>query len=282
MACAVSHEDDGCAFFSQDIQGIRACNVDCFINCSLSDSFLVSVDVISVFADFAQQRLSNLDGINLICELIHITHQLIILCAVHQVCRLDDQVLNAIVNCSLQSLLGIVDLLTVTCVDVVDDDLSCECSSDTPVRIRFSQSSLNTTDICGSAVIEGCTEGYHQQLILADVITVERIILGSIACVQSEVIRIVQFFLLLIAQCIISSLGSFAQCRRVICPLLDLDGLDRFIACCDQIHISCFFNSRFVCSFLLGAAAAGEHDHHAECHDQGEPDHEKFPEILHK
>ena len=47
----------------------------------------------------------------------------------HQMCRLNNKVFNSIVYCTLQCLLHVVNLLIITGLYVIDDDLSCKCSS---------------------------------------------------------------------------------------------------------------------------------------------------------
>ena len=47
----------------------------------------------------------------------------------HKMCRLNDKLLNAVINCTLKSLIDIVDLLTISGKNVIDDDLCCECSA---------------------------------------------------------------------------------------------------------------------------------------------------------
>ena len=55
--------------------------------------------------------------------------QFVVLSAVHQVSRLYNQILNFVGNCTVERLLHVVNLLAVTSLYVVDDDLSSECSS---------------------------------------------------------------------------------------------------------------------------------------------------------
>jgi len=47
----------------------------------------------------------------------------------HKMCRLDNKFLYAIIYRTLKSLLDIVDLLIIPCLNMVDDDLGCKCSS---------------------------------------------------------------------------------------------------------------------------------------------------------
>ena len=168
----------------------------------------------------------------------------------HQVCRLDYQVLYSVVCGSLKGLLNVVDLLAVTRVDVVDDDLSCECSSDRPVRICFLKGFLDSADIFSAAVIEGCSEAYNEELVFAYVILIKRIILGCIACISSEVVRACFFTfnlcLLLVCQRIPGCLCGLALSISLICVVLNIDGIDQSCAFCNRICSSLFFRSRFL------------------------------------
>ena len=90
----------------------------------------------------------------------------------HQMGRLYHQVLYAIVYGTLQGLIHIVDLLVITGLYMVDDDLCGKGSSYGPVRICGLQGFLDTSDICCTAVIERSTETYYQQFVVTDVISV--------------------------------------------------------------------------------------------------------------
>ena len=76
----------------------------------------------------------------------------------HQMCRLYNQILHTICDCTVKCLLHVIDLLTVSCLYVVDNNLCGEGSSYGPVRISFLQCILDALDILGTAVIEGSTE----------------------------------------------------------------------------------------------------------------------------
>ena len=77
----------------------------------------------------SKKRLCNLYRLKFVFISCNGFHKLIILSAMHKVCGLDDKILYAVCNCSVKSLLYVVNLFSVTSLDVVDDDLSCECSS---------------------------------------------------------------------------------------------------------------------------------------------------------
>ena len=168
-------------------------------------------------------------------------------------CRLYNEVLNAVVYSSLECLINVVDLLSVTCIYVVDDDLCCESSSYRPVRVSFLQSLLDSADVLCTALVEGCTKAYNEKFVLADLILVQRIILRCITCVSSEVIRISELalylFLLLISQSIPCLLGSFALSISIICILLYVDGIDQSSAFCSRVIRLCLL------SFTASASA---------------------------
>ena len=134
---------------------------------------------------------------------------------------------------------------------MVDDDLCGEGTADRPVRVSFLQSILDALDVGHAAVVEGGAEGHHQQLVLADVVLVAGVILGSIAGVAAEVIGVgvlaFHHFLLLIGQGVPCSLCGLALGVGVIAALLHIDGVDQVC------HILC---SCFVC-VLAGGFAAG-------------------------
>ena len=190
----------------------------------------------------------------------------------HQVCGLNDEVLHAVLDCTLKSLLNIVDLLAVTGLNMVDDDLGCESSSDRPVRECGLQCILYSLDIGGSAVVEGSSEADDKKLVLADVVRIFRIILGRIAGIPSEIIRIrflsLDKLLLSIGQGIPCRLGS---CALFVCLVSSFLNIDRIDQSCDLIgqflialdlrgrfRIGCGFGFRF----LLAACCKTEH--HAE------------------
>ena len=104
-----------------------------------------------------------------------------VLKAVHQVGRLHDEGLDAVVCCAIQGLLHVVDLHAVTLEDVVDDDLACEGAAHTPVGKGFLERRLDRADGEAAAVIEACAEGHDQQLLLADLICVAGIVQGRVA-----------------------------------------------------------------------------------------------------
>ena len=90
----------------------------------------------------------------------------------HQMGRLYHQVLYAIVYGTLQGLIHIVDLLVITGLYMVDDDLCSKGTSYRPVRICGLQGFLDTSDIFCTAAVEGSTEAYYQQFVVSDVISV--------------------------------------------------------------------------------------------------------------
>jgi len=72
----------------------------------------------------------------------------------HEMSGLDNKVLNTIVDSSLKGLLYIVDLLTISCKNVIDYDLCSEGSSDGPVRISLCNGPLNSADIICTAFVK--------------------------------------------------------------------------------------------------------------------------------
>ena len=149
----------------------------------------------------------------------------------HQVGGLDDQLLHTVGDSALQSLLHVVDLLAVTGLDVVDDDLRGEGAAHGPVGVGRLQGVLNALDVGYAAVVEGGTEGYHQQLLLADLVLVAGIVLGGVAGVQTEVLRAgllaLHQRLLGVGQRVPSGLGGLALGVGLLGALLHIDGVDQ-------------------------------------------------------
>ena len=87
-------------------------------------------------------------------------------------CRLYNQILNTICNGSVKCLIYVINLLSISCLYMIDDDLRCKCSSYRPVRICFDERLLDSTDIFYTAVIEGSTKAYYKKFILPNLITV--------------------------------------------------------------------------------------------------------------
>ena len=178
--------------------------------------------------------------------------------------RLHDQVLHAVCHSAVQRLLHVVDLLTVTGLHMVDDDLCGKGAAHAPVGVCGLQSVLNALDVGSAAVVEGGAEGHHQQLVFADLIGVAGIVLGSIAGVAAKVVRVGIFalhqLLLGIGQSVPSGLGGFALGIGVIGALLHIDGVDQVC------HVLCG-QCVSVCagSFAAGGRAGSNRGSSAGC-----------------
>ena len=195
----------------------------------LRDRCLVLVDVFRVLAHFAQQRLRDPNALKFALVRRHGLRQLVVLRTVHQVRRLDHQVLHPAGHRTLQRLLHVVDRLAVAGQHMVDDDLGGKGTPHAPVGIGFRQRVLDALDVQSPALVEGGAEAHHQQLVLADLVGVPGIVLRSVAGVTAEVIRLFHQLLLLRSQRVPGLLGRRAHLRRVVCPLLDLDRSDQFV-----------------------------------------------------
>ena len=90
----------------------------------------------------------------------------------HKVCRLNHKLFYTVCYCSLKSLLNVVDLLTISCIDVIYDDLCCESSSYAVIGIGSCKCLFNSSDILSSALVKACTKAYYQKLFFSDLITV--------------------------------------------------------------------------------------------------------------
>ena len=236
MRRAVAHEDERRAVLGRRRQGRR--RVVAFIagirrgrrRDRLRDRRLVLIDHSRVLADFAQKRLRHADGLEITRDGIHGFHELVVLRAVHQVCRLDDEILHAICLRARQCLRDVVDLLAVPGLHMVDDDLGRERPAHGPVRIGLLDSLLDSADILCAAVVEGGAEAHHQDLVLADLIRVQRIVQGGVACVAAEIIgiRFLAFhkLLLFVRQRIPAGLRRLDLRVSLLGPFLDINRID--------------------------------------------------------
>ena len=171
----------------------------------------------------------------------------------HQVSGLDDQILDAVGNGTVHGLLHVVDLLAVTSLDMVDDDLSGECTADRPIGVSGLQSILDALDVFHAAVVERGAEADHQQLVVADVVLIAGVILGSIAGVAAKVIGISLFPLdqlfLGVGQSVPGVLGSLALFIGVLVALLHIDGVDQVC------HVLCGHFVSLLAAHLAGGCA---------------------------
>ena len=162
--------------------------------------------------------------------------------------RLHNEVLDTVCNSAIKRLLHVIDLLIITRLHVVDDDLSGERAADRPIRVGFLQSVLNALDILYATVVEGRTEADNEQLVFADFVFVARIVFCSVARIATEIIRVgvIAFhkLLLRIGQRVPSFFCCFAFFIGIVIALLHID-------CVDEIRN--ILRCHFVC-FLLGCA----------------------------
>ena len=168
--------------------------------------------------------------------------------------RLYYQVLNTVCHSAVQCLIHVVDMLIISCLYMVDDDLCGKCSSYRPVGIGCCDRILDTLDISHTAVVKGSAEAYYQNLVLTDLILITGIILGSISGISAEIIGICIFslyqFLLCVGQCIPCCLGICTLFIGILSSLLHIDGIDQccyFIGCC----LICIFGAFGSCGGCL-------------------------------
>ena len=136
----------------------------------------------------------------------------------HQVRRLDNEVLDAVGDGTIERLGHVVDLLAVTGLHVVDDDLRGEGAADRPVGECGLQGVFDALDVGNTAVIVGRAEGDNEQLVLADLILIARIVERSVAFDE---------LLLRIGQGVPGGLGRFALGVGLIGAGLDIDRVDQ-------------------------------------------------------
>ena len=196
----------------------------------LGNGFLIGVDDGGVASHLTQHGLGDLNGLELVTNLVNGGAHLVVLSTVHQMGGLHHQLLHAVGDSALQSLLHVVDLLAVTGLDVVDDDLSGEGAAHGPIGVGRLQGVLNALDVSYAAVVEGGAEGHHQQLLLADLVLVAGIVLGRVTGVQTEIVGAgflaLHQCLLGIGQGVPSGLGGLALGVGLLGALLHVDGVD--------------------------------------------------------
>ena len=129
---------------------------------------------------------------------------------------------------------------------MVDDDLCSKCTSYRPIRICFLNCFLNTTDISNTAIVERSTKAYDENFVLSNIICVQRIILGSISGISSEIIRICILSLYELLLCICQLIPCcFCCCTLLVCligSLLYINVIDQFcnfICSCLIICLGC-------------------------------------------
>ena len=158
--------------------------------------------------------------------------------------RLNNEVLDAVCNRAVERLGHVVDLLAVTLVYMVDDDLAGEAAANRVVRERLLHRGLDGADGLAAAVVVAGAEADYQQLVFADFVLIERII-------QACVTRFVVFFVV---------------CRGIGCSGVRALGVLGGV----------------VCSRL--AAAGGQSRHHQACGEQQSAQflefHEKVPPFF--
>ena len=114
------------------LRSVQAC-IPCILNSLRSKDFrnslLVCIDDGCVITYLTQQGLSNLNLSKLITIYLHGIHQLIIFRTMHQMGGLNHQRLHSICSCTLQSLLNIIDFLSITGLHMIYDNLCGKCSS---------------------------------------------------------------------------------------------------------------------------------------------------------
>ena len=195
---------------------------------------------------------------------------------------LHHQLLHTVGDSALQSLVHVVDLLAVTGLDVVDDDLSGEGAAHGPIGVGRLQGVLNALDVSYAAVVEGGAEGHHQQLLLADLVLVAGIVLGRVTGVQTEIVGagFLAFHqcLLGIGQGVPSGLGGLALGVGLLGALLHVDGVDQRSDLVGGGLISLGGGHIVVVLGVIGnvlVAAGGQHAHEHHCR------HEKCKCFLH-
>ena len=128
-----------------------------------------------------QQGQANGNGFKSVGILGHLVHQVVVLQAVHQMGGLNHQILDPVGDGTVQGLAHIVDDLAVPVLHMVDDDLAGEASSHGILRESLLHGCLNGANGQAAVIVVAGAKADHQQLVLADLILVARIVQGSVA-----------------------------------------------------------------------------------------------------
>ena len=212
-------------------------------NYRLGNRFLVGIDDRSVRANLTQQRLCHGDFLKLVPVSIQRVHHLVVFRAVHQMGGLQHQLLDAVGHRPIQCLFHVVDGFAVPCLHMVNDDLGSKGPAHKPIREGRLQCVLDALDILHTTVVERGAEADHQNFLLANAASVQRIVQTGIAGIPSEVIRVgvlaFHQLLLYIGQSIPCGLGSCTLGIGVCRALLNIDGINQrshFIRSCLIVH----------------------------------------------
>ena len=140
------------------------------------------------------------DGYLLKCvrTLCNLIDKISVLQTIHQMGRLNHKSLYAILLCTVKCLGHIIDDLVVTGLYMVNDDLARKCTANGIIRKCLLDRILDCTNGHATVVIVARSEADYHQLILADLILISRIILGSI----TGIVVLFLFFLGLCGLCL--------------------------------------------------------------------------------
>ena len=147
---------------------------------------------------------NRLKSIGILRQLIR---QVIIFIAGHKVGWLYHQRLNAVFYRTVQRLGDIVDPLTVTLKDMVDDDLTGEGPAHTEVREGLLQGVFDRADGQTAVIIVAGAEADHQKLLLSDFILITGII-------ESGVTGFIVFIVLSKRLCVKGGEPGIERCRK--------------------------------------------------------------------
>ena len=241
VRCSVSQEDKRRAVFLSSVEAVVASLSYCRLSDGLCDGFFVGVDLGRIRSDRSQEGLRYFHRLKHAAEIFYCFCKFIVLRAVHQVRGLDDQLLHAVCRSALERLLHVVDLLTVSGLHVINDDLGGKCPSHRPVGVRFLQRFLDPADVRRAAVIEGCSETHDQKFLLTDLVAIKRVVLRRGPCICAKIVRIREFSLnkrfLLVRKGVPGRLGFLAHLISLFGPLLHIDRVDLIGSCFCRLQV---------------------------------------------
>ena len=172
-----------------------------------------------------QKRLAYcylLKRVRILCDLIN---QIVVLQAIHQMSRLDNQGLYVIVNRTLECFAYVIDRYVISRLYMVNDDLAGKASSYGIIRECLLHCVLNCANGQTAAVVKAGSKADNHQLLIADLVL--------ISCVVHRCISgVIIFFVFCLSLC-----SCFLCCS--LCLSLSLAGSLCRCGCLGLLCLSC-------------------------------------------
>ena len=111
--CTMSHEADGCLTII-------------ILSCCICDSLHNLIEILIT----CKKRITDYNLIKCICIIANFIYNICILQTIHQMCRLDYKILNAVIHCTVKGFCHIINGNAISSLYMINDDLACKASSD--------------------------------------------------------------------------------------------------------------------------------------------------------